>query len=131
MVKLNSESHWKPYKEVVERSNMVCWEVIIDICCRPMKHQNDAPVMVENMTHESTISHQIPTVAPNSPPPPITCYWGGGGHNLLIPQTNTHASNIIIISFFFYVGGADVTSIFYTNRIFCFRFWLQNTSCQG
>jgi hypothetical protein len=50
MMKLNSESHWNQYKEVVERSNVVCWEVVVDISRIPSTFENHPPFVVENMT---------------------------------------------------------------------------------
>jgi hypothetical protein len=67
MMKLNSESHWNQYKKVVERLNVVCWEVVVDMSRMPSTYENHLPFMVENMTHESALSHDTPVFAPNNP----------------------------------------------------------------
>jgi hypothetical protein len=67
MMKLNSESYWKQYKEVVERSNVVRWEVVVDISRMPSTYENHPPFVVDNMTQKSALSHDKPIFAPNSP----------------------------------------------------------------
>ena len=63
-MKLTSETHWKQYKEVVERSNMVCCEVIVDICRRPMTFGHEDHIVAQNLTQESTVLHDISVFAP-------------------------------------------------------------------
>uniref|UniRef100_K3XRE7 SWIM-type domain-containing protein n=1 Tax=Setaria italica TaxID=4555 RepID=K3XRE7_SETIT len=53
------ESNWKQYKEVVEHANVVCLEVVVDICPRPSANvalRDEVQLVVENGTQESTIS---------------------------------------------------------------------------
>ena len=67
LMKLTSEAHWKQYKEVVERSNVVCWEVIVDICRRPTTLGHEEQNVAQNLTQESTISHDVTDFLSSSP----------------------------------------------------------------
>jgi len=67
LMKLTSEAHWKQYKEIVERSNVVCWEVIVDICRRPTTLGHEEQNVAQNLTQESTISHDVNAFVPSSP----------------------------------------------------------------
>ena len=67
VLKLSSEGHWKRYKEIVEKSNMVCCEVIIDIYRRPMTYGPEDQIAAQNLTQESTISHDVTDFVPSSP----------------------------------------------------------------
>uniref|UniRef100_A0A0Q3S6S7 Uncharacterized protein n=1 Tax=Setaria italica TaxID=4555 RepID=A0A0Q3S6S7_SETIT len=59
LMNLAFESNWKQYKEVVEHANVVCLEVVVDICPRPGANvalRDEVRLVVENGTQESTIS---------------------------------------------------------------------------
>ena len=67
LMKLTSEAHWKQYKEIVERSNVVCWEVIVDIFRRPTTLEHGEQNVAQNLTQESTISHDVTDFLSSSP----------------------------------------------------------------
>ncbi|RLN03246.1 hypothetical protein C2845_PM13G10090 [Panicum miliaceum] len=73
LMKLEIEMHWRQYKEVVERANVVCWELIMDISCRTrtndlVERVNSRLVRMDSFTQESTVSEDVrrpsPVVAP-------------------------------------------------------------------
>ena len=78
LMKLSSECHWRQYKEIVDNANVVCLEVVVDICrvVEPNRVDENVDVdhvVIENLSQQSTIS-QLPTVPsgetqPNSSSP--------------------------------------------------------------
>ena len=64
---LESEMHWRKYKDIVARANVVCWEVVVEITHRsrsqePVGRVDEVPFCIENITQESTVVEDVPNV---------------------------------------------------------------------
>src|SRR6185312_508112 len=60
LMTLKSEMHWRKYKHIVARANVVCLEVVIEITRRirlqePVGIVDEVPFRIENITQESTV----------------------------------------------------------------------------
>ena len=69
---LESEMHWRKYKDIVARANVVCLEVVVEITRRTRSQGQVGRVdeilfRIENMTQESTFIEDVtnPTCASN------------------------------------------------------------------
>jgi len=65
MLTLESEMHWRKYKDIVARANVVCWEVVVEITRRsrsqePVGRVDVVPFRMENITQESTVVEDVP-----------------------------------------------------------------------
>ena len=64
---LESEMHWRKYKDIVARANVVCLEVVVEITCRtrleePVGIVDEVPFRIENITQESTDVEDVPNL---------------------------------------------------------------------
>ena len=69
MLTLESEMHWRKYKDIVARANVVCWEVVVEITRRsrsqePVGRVDVVPFRMENITQESTVVEDVPNFTP-------------------------------------------------------------------
>ena len=67
MLTLESEMHWRKYKDIGARANVVCWEVVVEITRRsrsqePVGRVDEVPFRIENITHESTVVEDVPNL---------------------------------------------------------------------
>ena len=65
MLTLESEMHWRKYKDIVVRANVVCCEVVVEITRRsrsqePVGRVDVVPFRMENITQESTVVEDVP-----------------------------------------------------------------------
>jgi len=65
LMTLESEMHWRKYKDIVARANVVCLEVVVEITRRtrleePVGRVDEIPFPIENMTQESTFVEDVP-----------------------------------------------------------------------
>ena len=64
---LESEMHWRKYKDIVARANVVCLEVVVEITRRtrleePVGIVDEVPFRIENITQESTVVEDVPNL---------------------------------------------------------------------
>jgi len=67
-MKLESETHWRQYKDIVDRANVVCLEVVVEITRTTTLEEPvgrveeipEIPFRIENMTQESTFVEDVP-----------------------------------------------------------------------
>ena len=64
MLTLESEMHWRKYKDIVARANVVYWEVVVEITRtsrsqEPVGIVDEVPFRIENITQESTIVENV------------------------------------------------------------------------
>ena len=57
--------HWRKYKDILVRANVVCLEVVVEITRRtrleePVGRVDEIPFHIENMTQESTFVEDVP-----------------------------------------------------------------------
>ena len=67
MLTLESEMHWRKYKDIVARANVVCWEVVVEITRtsrsqEPVGIVDEVPFRIENITQESTVVEDVPNL---------------------------------------------------------------------
>ena len=65
LMTLESEMHWRKYKDIVARANVICLEVVVEITRRirleePVGRVDEIPFPIENMTQESTFVEDVP-----------------------------------------------------------------------
>ena len=63
-MKLESETHWRQYKDIVDRANVVFWEVVVEITRKtrshdPVERLEEIPVDVDSLTQGSTVSQDV------------------------------------------------------------------------
>ena len=59
--------HWRKYKDIVARANVVYWEVVVEITRtsrsqEPVGIVDEVPFRIENITQESTIVEDVPNL---------------------------------------------------------------------
>jgi len=62
---LEPKMHWKKYKDIVARANVVCLEVVVEITRRTRLEElvgriDEIPFLIDNMTQESTFVEDVP-----------------------------------------------------------------------
>ena len=67
LMTLESEMHWRKYKDIVARANVVCLEVVVEITRRtrleePVGIVDEVPFRIENITQESTLVEDVPNL---------------------------------------------------------------------
>jgi len=67
LVTWESEMHWRKFKDIVARANVVCWEVVVEITRRtrtqePFERVDEVPFCIEKITQESTIVEDVPNL---------------------------------------------------------------------
>ena len=68
LMKLELETHWRQYKDIVDRANVVCLEVVVEITRtttleEPVGRVEEIPEIlfrIENMIQESTFVEDVP-----------------------------------------------------------------------
>ena len=68
LMKLELETHWRQYKDIVDRANVVCLEVVVEITRTTTLEEPvgrveeipEIPFRIENMTQESTFVEDVP-----------------------------------------------------------------------
>ena len=65
MLTLESDIHWRKYRDIVARANVVCLEVVVEITRitiseEPVGRVDEIPFSIENMTQESTFVEDVP-----------------------------------------------------------------------
>jgi len=65
LMTLESEMHWRKYKDIVARANVICLEVVVELTRRtrleePVGRVDEIPFPIENMTQESTFVEDVP-----------------------------------------------------------------------
>ena len=67
MLTLESEMHWRKYKDIVAHANVTCWEVVVEITRRsrsqePVGRVDEVPFHIENITQETTVVEDVPNL---------------------------------------------------------------------